>query len=60
MPTKKLPIIKAIKKWLKTKGNTKIELAFRLGYKSSSTINNWINRGSVPEYMLQRVREIVG
>lgn len=52
-------LVTKIKKWLKYPGNTKIELAYKLGYKSSSAISNWISRGNVPTYMHQRVEEIL-
>lgn len=55
----KKDLLKLIKKWLAHPGNSKVELAFKLGYRSSSTINNWLARGRVPEHMQAHVERIV-
>ena len=56
---KKKSLLVLVRKFLKKSGKTKIELAYILGYKSSSTINNWIYRKRVPEYMRARIEEVV-
>jgi len=54
----KSKLIVRLKKWIRS-GHTKIELAHALGYKSASTINNWLSRGSIPDYMTDKVEEVI-
>lgn len=51
-------MLKKLKAWLKKPGNSKSKLAYLLGYKSSSTITNWLSRKSIPEYMTPQLKEI--
>lgn len=48
-------IIRLLNDWLKQKGNTKAKLAKKLGYKTHTTINNWIKRKSIPSYRLNDI-----
>ena len=52
-------MFKKLERWLKKKGNSKSKLAYLLGYKSSSTISNWITRGSIPEYIEPQLKNIL-
>lgn len=44
-------LIKALRQWLQRPGNSHAKLAAKLGYRSSTTISKWLDRGSIPEYM---------
>lgn len=44
-------LFRAIQRWLTRPGNSQARLAAMLGYKSSTTISKWIERGTIPQYM---------
>jgi len=44
-------IVGALKRWLSKPGNTQAGLAAALGYRSSTTVAQWIKRGRIPDYM---------
>lgn len=46
-----------IDQWLNKDGNTKALLAARLGYSSSSVIQQWFRRKSIPVYMRERLMQ---
>lgn len=49
--------IKHLKKWLRN--NSGAYLAWKLGYKTTSVIENWLKRGSIPHWMEPHVWEII-
>jgi hypothetical protein len=49
--------IKSLKKWLEFNQPTK--MSYLLGYKTSQTVLQWIERGNFPEHQLERVRKII-
>jgi hypothetical protein len=49
----------AIKKWLKKEGNSEAKLAYALGYTSSTAITMWFKRNNIPNYMKERVKELI-
>lgn len=51
--------VKLIEKWLEKKGNSKIKLAFYLGYSSDAVVTHWINRKNIPGYQRKRVAEFI-
>lgn len=51
-------MLKELKHWLKQDGNSTIKLAYMLNYKTSTTINNWIARKRIPNYMEPILKEI--
>lgn len=51
--------MKELVKWLKRPGNSQAKMAAILGYKTSTTIANWLTRGAIPEREKARVRDIV-
>jgi len=53
-------ILEKIEKWLKKKGNSKAELSRHLGYRTATTITNWITRGRVPMYRSVEIVEALG
>jgi hypothetical protein len=48
--------LKELRRWLKQPGNSPAKLAARLGYRSSTTISKWLERGMIPERMLAPLR----
>ena len=48
-----------LKRWLKKPGNSNVKLAYLLGYKSATTISNWLARGSVPDYIKPQLKEVL-
>lgn len=48
-----------LKQWLKKSGNSNAKLAYLLGYKSGSTISNWLTRKTIPEYIRPQLRTIL-
>lgn len=48
-----------LKRWLNKPNNSNTKLAYLLGYKSGSTISNWITRKSIPEYIKPLLKEIL-
>lgn len=51
--------IRAIKKWLKSEGNTEALLAAKLSYSSSAAISMWIKRNNVPTYQRTKLMEVL-
>ena len=49
--------MKELKKWLKKPKRSKVYLAYLMGYRSASTISNWITRGSIPEQAHERLEK---
>lgn len=45
--------------WLKKPGNSCAKLASVLGYKDSAAIRQWVNRGSIPSYQVDRVKTVL-
>lgn len=52
-------MLKQLKNWLKKPGNSNAKLAYLLGYKSGSTITNWLARKSIPEYRYAELKRII-
>ncbi len=52
-------MIRRLKAWLKKSGNTYAKLAELLGFKSRSTVANWIARNEVPVKHRKRVKEVL-
>jgi hypothetical protein len=48
----------AIKRWLKVDDNSPALLAVKLGLKSSTAVAQWLSRGRVSKWHLEKVREI--
>lgn len=51
--------LKDLKAWLKVQGNTEAKLAVELGYRDAAAIKQWIRRGRIPSYQLDRVISII-
>jgi hypothetical protein len=51
--------ISKLKYWLSIRGNTKAKLAAALGYDSSVTIQQWIDRDRIPEHQVLKVLELI-
>lgn len=49
--------VKNLEKWLEN--NLASKMAYLLGYKNSGTIIAWVDRGSIPPYQVERIREII-
>lgn len=49
----------AIDRWLNKKGNTKALLAAKLGYSSSSVVQQWFRRNRIPAHMEKRIMEAI-
>ena len=52
-------MIRRLKAWLKRPENSTAKLAYLLGYKSGSTISNWISRNKIPEFVKPRLKEVL-
>lgn len=53
-------LIREIRKWLgEGESNSMALLAARLGYRSSSTIDHWLHRGSIPESKWEQIISII-
>ena len=59
MKQRKLTMLKKLKKWLSKKDNSTTKLAYLMGYKSSSTVTNWITRGSIPSHAEQQLKTLL-
>lgn len=55
--TQKKDTIKLLKRWLKR--NSAPYLAWKLGYKTTSAIDNWIERDNIPRWIEPRIIEII-
>ena len=51
--------VRDLKDWLKQPGNSTAKLAAKLGYRSSTTIAKWLERGAVPSHMVGPLRKIL-
>lgn len=51
-------LILELREWLKS--NSSADLASRLGYKNSSTINQWLSRESIPRWQVPELKKIMG
>lgn len=51
-------LILDLREWLKC--NSSADLASRLGYKNSSTINQWLSRESIPRWQVPELKKIMG
>lgn len=49
--------IKRLKKWLEY--NQPSKMSYLLGYKSSQTVLNWVERENIPDYQIERVKQII-
>lgn len=49
--------VKNLKKWLEN--NLASKMAYLLGYKHSQSVTAWVERGNIPFYIADRVREII-
>lgn len=52
-------MINQLKKWLNKPENSTAKLAYLLGYKSGSTISNWIARDSIPGHKTKELTRIL-
>jgi hypothetical protein len=52
------PECAAIKAWLEVEGNSQALLAAKIGLKSSTAIAQWLSRGRVSKWNIEKVREI--
>lgn len=50
-------VLKILRKWLKV--NNPSYLAWKLGYRSTNTIENWISRNSIPSRMVPHVMRVL-
>lgn len=53
-------VLKSLVKWLKEEKNSKSLLASKLGYKSSTVVDQWIKRQSIPSYTIRTLADILG
>ncbi len=51
-------MLKRLRAWLKKPGNSYQKLADLLGYKSKSTIYNWVVREQIPRKMYPQLKEV--
>ena len=51
-------MLKRLQKWLKRPENTYARLANLMGYKSRSTIYNWLYRGRIPRELYPKLKEV--
>jgi hypothetical protein len=51
-------MLKRLKSWLKKPENSYSKLASLLGYKSKSTIYNWLVRGYIPRKNYSKLKEV--
>lgn len=47
-----------IKKWLKVEGNTLALLATKVGLGSSTAVTQWLVRGRVSKWSIEKIREV--
>jgi len=52
-------MIKKLTRWLAKNGNSKAKLAYLMGYKSSSTITNWLTRESIPGHAEKQLKTLL-
>jgi hypothetical protein len=52
-------MLRELKRWLKRPGNSNAKLAYLMGYKSGSTIANWVSRKSIPNHVLPQLKRII-
>lgn len=52
-------LLESLKIWLTIADNTPAKLAYKMGYRNSSTISNWVKRGEVPFNARKRLEEII-
>ena len=50
-------VLSKLKRWMKT--NNPSYLAWRLGYRSTNVIENWISRKSIPSWIISQVVRII-
>jgi hypothetical protein len=48
-----------LKVYLDKHPRNKLELTYRLGYRSTTTIDKWIERKNIPRIALQNVMEVI-
>jgi hypothetical protein len=48
-----------LKKWLRKPTHSMELLALKMGYRSKSTICNWLTRNSIPEHVQDKLKEII-
>lgn len=53
-------VLKGLEKWLQNEKNSKLTIALKLGYRSSTTIDHWISRKRIPPYSIKPLAEIIG
>lgn len=51
-------LITELREWLVS--NSSADLASILGYKNSSTINQWLSRESIPRWQVPELKKIMG
>jgi hypothetical protein len=54
---KKQEAVKCLKKWVKV--NNPCYLAWKLGYRSTQAIEHWIDRNSIPHWVVNNVMNII-
>lgn len=52
-------MIKELKSWLKKPGNSSAKIAYLLGYRTGTTVSNWIYRNSIPEYIKPQLKNLL-
>jgi len=53
-------VLKCLEKWLKDENNSKLVLASKLGYRSSTVVDHWLKRKRLPSYTIKPLAEIIG
>lgn len=52
-------VVVDLKSWLKNPGNTYASVAVALGYRDSASVRQWIRRGRIPDYQIERVKQLI-
>lgn len=51
-------MLKRLRKWLREPENTYAKLAKKMGFKSRSSIYNWLYRGRIPKEHYKKLKEV--
>ena len=52
-------LISELKKWLKKDGNSALLIAMEIGYKSSTAVNMWLSRDSIPVWVRPKLEQFI-
>jgi len=53
------PLIEQLRYFIDNNWGSKLRLAIRLGYSSTTAIDNWFTRGNIPAWQQDRVKAFI-